>query len=105
MRLRHQLSRHLPIVPRQPQRVVWRDHRLPGDSSSSDINPCCVAGGRDGIASQLITAQQLLSQVGQQVSWGSILPEGPADPAALKEDAASSRGHFSCLWLVVSFKP
>lgn len=91
MRFRHWLSRHLPTVPSLPRRAVWGHHRLPRGSSSPDAKPCYIAGGREGFASQLIKAQQLLSWGDQR---GSIAPAGPAAPAALKEDAAPSRGHF-----------
>lgn len=66
------------------------------DILSSDISPYCIAGDRDGFASQLIKAQHL-SPADQWVSWGTILPAGPAAPAALKENAAFLKGHFSYL--------
>lgn len=79
-----------------PRRAVLGDHRLAKNFTSSDISSYCTAGDRDGFASQLIKAQ-LLSWAEQRVSWGTILPAGPAAPAALKENAASLKGHFSYL--------
>lgn len=61
--------------------------------------PCCIAGDRDGFASQFIKAQ-LLSRAYQWVSRGTILPAGPAAPAALKEGAASLKEHFFYLQTV-----
>lgn len=85
------------------EELYW-DHRLARNFTPSDISPDCIAGDRDGFASQLIKAQ-LLSRADQWVSWGTILPAGPAAPPALKEGAAYLKGHFPYLHQWMTWKP